>query len=54
MGFTQSKDLDCYEEVRKNIGFQQSKDLKLYDDTKKKEEKLCVSHKVMIWIDMKK
>ena len=37
MGFTQSKVLDCYEEVRKNMGFGQSNDLKLYDDTKKKE-----------------
>ena len=54
MGFTQSKDLDCYEEVRKNMGFEQSKDLKLYDDTKKKEEKSWVSHKVKIWIVMKK
>ena len=54
MGFTQSKDLDCYEEVRKNMGFGQSKDLKLYDDTKKKDEKSWVSHKVMIWIVMKK
>ena len=34
--------------------FGQSKDLKLYDDTKKKEEKSWVSHKVKIWIVMKK
>ena len=54
MGFTQSKDLDCYEEVRQNMGFGQCKDLKLYDDVKKKEEKSWVSHKVKIWIDMKK
>ena len=54
MGFTQSKDLDWYEEVRQNMGFGQSKDLKLYDDTKKKEEKSWVSHKVKIWIVMKK
>ena len=54
MGFTQSKDLDCYEEVRKNMGFGQSKDLKLYDDTKKKKEKSWVSQKVKIWIVMKK
>ena len=46
--------MDCYEEVRKNMEFEQSKDLKLYDDTKKKEEKLWVSHKVKIWIVMKK
>ena len=37
MGITQSKDLDCYEEVKQNMWFGQSKDLKLYDDTKKKE-----------------
>ena len=28
MGFTRSKDLNCYEERRKKLGFYQSKDLK--------------------------
>ena len=36
------------------MGFEQSKKLKLYDDTQKKEEKSWVSHKVKIWIVMKK
>ena len=54
MGFTQSKDLDWYEEVRQNMGYEKSKDLKLYDDTKKKEGKSRVSIKVKISIFMKK
>ena len=54
MGFTQSKDLDCYEEVSKNMGFGQSRYLKLHDDTKKKKEKSWVSCKVKIRIVMKK
>ena len=62
MGFTRSKDLDCYKEGRQKMGFGRSKNLKLYRNKqekrfdkgggRKKMSAYAIHNQQMVWLGL--